>query len=197
MNSCSTIFFLIRGNLKKLWENGCFQMKLVGEYIAVTFLKGNSSMHTKCCKSALASRSNDSSASGILWEYPCMGTEIHQQNCSLGCCLWEQTLGNDLYIFTVEDRLNNYGASKQWNSMQQLTVVTIWWWKCIYWHTEMPEFFEWEDMLQYETHNSAFVFSEMILAYVHKDTKDTQSHTPQVRRFSLGVGYGKFYLTCL
>lgn len=62
MNSCNTNFFLIKGNLKKLWGNGRFQMKLVGERIAVTFLKGDSSVHTKCRQSAVASRFNDPSA---------------------------------------------------------------------------------------------------------------------------------------
>lgn len=39
-----------------------FSEKLVGEYIVMPFLKGNSSVHTKCCISGHALGSNDSSA---------------------------------------------------------------------------------------------------------------------------------------
>ena len=49
----------------------------VGEYIVMTFLKGNSSMHTKCCKSRLALGLMMLLLSIILWEHPCMGTEVH------------------------------------------------------------------------------------------------------------------------
>lgn len=36
----------------------------MGECIAVTFVKGDSSVHTKCCDGVLASGSNDPSAAG-------------------------------------------------------------------------------------------------------------------------------------
>lgn len=62
-------------------------MKLMEQCVAVTFLKGDASVHAKRRQSVLVSGYNDPSALGVLWEYPRMGTEIHQQNRSLGCSL--------------------------------------------------------------------------------------------------------------
>lgn len=49
----------------------------VGEHTAMTFLKGTSSTHTKCCKSTLALGLMLLLLSSILWERPCVGTEVH------------------------------------------------------------------------------------------------------------------------